>query len=100
MNEFSYYRLPAITQAYRMTKARRLNSLDWPEWLRYAWELPIDYVGSLHPKESMTATGELEITMPQHTQLVFYDDWIVQDIETGIRCYRPDVFIKLFDKYL
>jgi hypothetical protein len=81
-----------------MTKARRLNSLNWPEWLRYAWELPVHKVGSLHPKESMTATGELEITMPQYAQLVFYDDWIVQDIETGIRCYSPHIFWDLYEK--
>jgi hypothetical protein len=95
---FSYYKIPVVIEAYQMTRLKRLKNGDWPAWLTYAWELPVNVVGSLHAKESMLATGELEITMPQYDLLVYYDDWIVQDIETGITAYRPHVFWDLHEK--
>ncbi len=91
-----YRRKPVVIEAFQMTKARRLDNSEWPEWLNQAWQKRVIERGSLF----CSADGCLEtdkctplfLQTPQGTRKIFWDDWIIRE-HTGELCAcSPRIF--------
>ncbi len=99
-----YRKKPVVIEAFQMTRERRLNNVDWPEWLHRAWQKPITEEGALF----CCADGclEKELCTPlfiqtlEGTQKVSWWDWIIQGVEGEIYPCKPLIFDKTYEAVL
>lgn len=42
-----YRKRPVVIEAFQMTRERRNNNVDWPEWLNHAWQMASAERGTL-----------------------------------------------------
>ena len=46
-----YRKKPVEVEAFQMTRERRIDNSEWPEWMHKAWNEERESVGSLYPTE-------------------------------------------------
>jgi hypothetical protein len=86
-----YRKKPVVIEAFQMTKERRWDNSEWPNWLHMAWNkdggegsLVID---SDDPKRERLVIGTLE-----GVYRVTWNDWIIQGVKGEIYACKPDIF--------
>lgn len=90
---------PVVIEAFQMTRERRINNSEWPEWLHQAWNKGRGKVGALYPTEEGTEDGTLSIgTLEGADQLVSWNDFIIQGVNGEIYPCKPDIFEKTYEK--
>ncbi|MCG8429605.1 MAG: hypothetical protein MJA29_00300, partial [Candidatus Omnitrophica bacterium] len=63
-----YQKKPVVIEAFQMTKERRWDNSEWPNWLNYAWNLEPSDPGAVFCKDGSeelfinTLEGTHEIT--------------------------------------
>lgn len=72
-----------------MTKERRWDNSDWPNWLHMAWNT--DGEGSLSSADG-EGGEELCIGTLEGVHHVSWDDWIIQGVKGEIYACKPDIF--------
>ncbi len=84
---------PVVIEAFQMTKERRMDNSDWPQWLHYAWSIGRDEEGVLQ-RADMTADMPdlLEIVTLEGKHTVSWDDWIIRGVKGEIYPCKPDIF--------
>ena len=90
---------PVEIDAFQMTKARRVDNSEWPEWLHKAWNMGRAEIGSLHPishGRSAAKLGMLAIATAPGEQIVDWDDWIIRDPQGGLDSSTPETFARLY----
>ena len=94
-----YRKLPVEVEAFQMTKERRQNNYDWPEWLNRAWQLDHEAAGALFPKDFPDSDGTdlLCIYTLEGIQLVAFDDFIIQGLKGELYACKPDIFNLSFE---
>ena len=90
-------------EVFQMTREKRWNSADWPEWLNEAWnygtrgapgsvytKLPV--IGETKPDDNrlLIATLEGELTID-------WGDWIIQGVVGEIYPCKPEIFEATYD---
>lgn len=95
-----YRKRPIIVEAFQMTKERRGNNVDWPEWLHKAWNLDKEDEGAVYPSKSLNSDGtdELMINTLEGCHLINFGDWIIKGVEGELYPCKPDIFIKTYEK--
>ena len=86
-----YRKKPIEIEAFQMTKERRRDNSEWPEWLNAAWQKRIGEDGALWcdvdpPHEFLhisTMEGVLNIS---------WGDWIINDEMGWIYPCKPNIF--------
>lgn len=96
MSKNEYQRTPVVTEAFQMTKERRLDNSEWPNWLNTAWNLPVTEEGSFFCSsdgclDTETHTPVFVQTL-EGTRKVSWDDWIIQGVKGELYLCKPDVF--------
>ena len=82
---------PVVIEAFQMTKERRRDNSEWPEWLHKAWNAVGE--GSLFISKDNNPSGEnLAIGTMEGVYLVSWDDWIIQGIQGELYPCKPDIF--------
>jgi hypothetical protein len=85
-----YRKKPLIVEAFQMTKDRRWNNSDWPDWLHLAWNKPMG-AGALwcdpKPDYEDLFLGTLEGVFH-----ICWEDWIVQGVKGELYPCKPDIF--------
>lgn len=82
-----------VIEAFQMTKERRRDNKDWPEWLNRAWnEAP--WVGSVWPSDYPYSDGSdpIVIGTEEGVMQVGWNDWIIQGVAGELYCCKPDIF--------
>lgn len=89
-----YRKKPVIIEAFQMTKERRQDNYEWPNWLNQAWQKEDTEVGSVSPQQSYESDGtdELVIFTLEGLHLVKFGDWIIQGIQGELYPCKPDIF--------
>lgn len=85
-----YRKISNVVEAFRMTKGRRWDNSEWPNWLNLAWQKEPG-TGSLWCSESSqgeqlvlgTAEGVCEVT---------FGDWIIRGANGALDLCDADVF--------
>ncbi len=86
-----YRKKPIVIEAFQMTKERRWNNVDWPNWLNQAWQKdPSEgavWIDDNDPAGEKIVCGTLE-----GVHAITFDDYIIQGIKGEIYPCKPDVF--------
>lgn len=93
-----YRKKPVEVEAFQMTRERRWDNSEWPEWLNKAWNKAPSTMGAAWPgingipgvpnmKEDWICLGTLE-----GVHIVDWDDWIIQGIKGELYPCKPDIF--------
>ena len=73
-----------------MTKERRWDNSEWPEWLNMAWN---DYVGcGMWCGPDIGDNEMLYIATLEGVYEVSWDDWIIQGVKGELYPCKPDIF--------
>lgn len=79
-----------------MTKKRRWDNSEWPEWLNYAWQKDLDEEGSLWCDQEEPHTF-LHITTLEGIMDIQWDDWIIQGVKGELYPCKPDIFEQTYE---
>lgn len=88
---------PVVIEAFQMTEDRRINNIDWPEWMHRAWQIDREAPGSLYPTEEGTHNGTLSIGTLEGQHLVSWGDWIIQGVKGELYPCKPDIFAATYE---
>lgn len=88
---------PIVIEAFQMTRERRADNSEWPEWMHSAWNADRETPGSLYPTQFGTGTGTLSIGTLEGQQLISWNDWIIRGVEGEIYPCKPDIFAKTYE---
>ena len=92
---YKFRKLPVEIEAFQMTKERRWDNSEWPEWLHLAWNKHPTDPGCLYCMP--TNTYELFISTLEGDHKVSWDDWIIQGVEGEIYPCKSDIFAKTYE---
>ena len=91
---YKFRKLPVEIEAFQMTKERRWDNSEWPEWLNLAWNFEADIDGAFF---CMNHGQELYIRTLEGKQRVSWDDWIIQGVQGEIYPCKPDIFAATYE---
>ena len=83
---------PIIIEAFQMTKERRWDNQDWPEWLGQAWQIDGLQEGSLSIDPNDPERENLVIGTLEGVHYVSWGDWIIQGVQGELYPCKPDIF--------
>lgn len=88
-----YRKKPVVIEAFQMTKERREDNSEWPEWLHSAWNKKSYTAGSLQPIRPGSDTDRrLYLMTLEGAFVVQWDDWIIQGVQGELYPCKPDIF--------
>ena len=83
-----YRKRPVIIEAFQMTKERRWDNHEWPNWLNMAWQQdPSEGAMWCEDGGEDLFCGTLE-----GVGKIDFDDFIIQGIKGEIYPCKPDIF--------
>ena len=91
-----YRKKPKIIDAFQMTKERRQDNSEWPDWLHEAWNKPRGAVGAVYPRQ-MIEDSDLLIRTLEGVMEVSWDDYIIRGIQSEIYACKPDIFTESYE---
>jgi hypothetical protein len=91
---------PVVIEAFQMTKERRSDNSEWPNWLNQAWSKDFHEPGAVscedHPNSD--GTDRLIIHTEEGDHLVSWNDWIIQGVKGELYPCKPDIFEATYEK--
>ena len=96
-----YRKRPVIIEAFQMTKERRRDNSEWPDWLHQAWNKDHgegavwceDYPNS-------DGTDRLVIGTLEGVYIVSWNDWIIQGEMGELYACHPDIFAQTYEEVI
>ncbi len=97
-----YRKKPVVIEAFQMTKERRWNNEDWPNWLHMAWNTngeggvwpnPDDDNAKGYKSAERLVCGTLE-----GVHIINTNDFIIKGIKGEIYSCKPDIFEQTYEK--
>ena len=98
-----YRKKPVVIEAFQMTKERRWNNYEWPEWLHQAWNKdpsegavwpnPDNPPNPVHESADELVCGTLE-----GVHNIDFNDWIIQGVKGELYPCKPDIFEMTYEK--
>lgn len=92
---------PVIIEAFQMTRERRWDNSEWPEWLNQAWQKDQCDLGAMFPNDlSLAADGSddrFAIRTPRGVVQVNWGDHIIFSYRHGVYPCRPDAFEEIYE---
>ncbi len=89
---------PVVIEAFQMTKERRGDNSEWPNWLKQAWNGRRGKEGSVWPApefgDVMVVCGVLG-----GYAAVYADDWILCGTQGEIYPCKPDIFEQTYKPF-
>ncbi len=85
---------PVVIEAFQMTKERRWDNSEWPEWLNEAWNKDPSEGSLWIGDKVMDDAGEflLLVGTLEGVHVVTWNDYIIQDIQGELYPCKPDIF--------
>ncbi len=91
-----YRKKPVVIEAFQMTKERRFDNSEWPNWLNQAWNTEGEGCLAIDPddpKKEKLFIGTLEGVLS-----VDWNDWIIQGVKGEIYPCKPDIFEATYEE--
>ena len=93
---------PVVIEAFQMTKARRWDNSEWPQWLHNAWNEPPGEAGLwIDPDAPMAedrgCAAELVCGTLEGVHRIGWNDWIIQGVKGEIYPCKPDIFDETYE---
>lgn len=90
---------PVVIEAFQMTKERRQDNRDWPEWLNRAWNEEVGAIGCVwcvdYPNSD--GTDALVIGTKEGVMKVGWDDYIIRGVQGELYACKPDIFAATYE---
>lgn len=95
----SYRKKPVTIEAFQMTRARRADNADWPQWLHEAWQKSFHLQGAVSCKEypHSDGTDPLVIRTLEGVMDVGWDDYIIRGVKGELYACKPDIFAATYE---
>ena len=90
---------PVVIEAFQMTKERRWDNSNWPEWLHKAWN-SVPSEGALWIGDKATDdSGEflLIVGTLEGLHIVTWNDWIIQGVAGELYPCKPAIFEQTYE---
>jgi len=89
-----YRKKPVVIEAFQMTRERRINNFEWPQWLHEAWQKQHNRPGALYPADFPESDGadELNIVTLEGVHRVSFGDYIIRGVKGELYPCKPDIF--------
>jgi hypothetical protein len=89
-----YRKKPVVIEAFQMTRERRLDNSEWPNWLHQAWNKKFPSEGAVWCKDypNSDGTDQLCIGTLEGVHLVSWDDFIIKGVKGEFYPCKPDIF--------
>ncbi len=89
-----YRKKPVVIEAFQMTRERRQDNRDWPEWLNRAWNGNEGEPGTVQCVDFPLSDGtdELEIVTLEGVHRVSWGDWIIQGVKGELYPCKDEIF--------
>ena len=90
---------PVVIEAFQMTRERRLDNSEWPNWLHTAWQKGFDEQGAVSCEDCANSDGldRLVIRTLEGVMSVGWDDWIIQGVKGELYACKPDIFAATYE---
>jgi len=77
-----------------MTKERRQDNSEWPNWLNMAWNMEFDNPGAVSCEDypNSNGTDRLVVNTLEGVHTVSWDDFIIQGVAGELYPCKPDIF--------
>ena len=98
-SHFYIYKNGELVEAFRMTRERRSDNRDWPNWLNLAWNRDRNEVGAVWPEHYPHSDGKdrVQLRTPQHNAVVLeFGDWIIRNYDGSLVSYEDGWFRRNF----
>ena len=94
-----YRKKPVEIEAFQMTKERRQDNSEWPNWLNLAWNTDFPEPGAVSCEDYPNSKGDdrLVIQTLEGVHAVSWDDWIIQGVAGELYPCKPDIFAKTYE---
>jgi hypothetical protein len=85
---------PVVIEAFQMTRERRGDNSEWPEWLNRAWNKSRGDDGAVSCRDwpHSDGTDPLVIRTLEGVHYVDWNDWIIQGVKGELYPCKPDIF--------
>ena len=95
-----YRKKPVVIEAFQMTKERRQDNSEWPEWLNKAWDEDYPSEGAVWPEKypNSDGTDRLCIGTKEGVYIVSWNDFIIQGVQGELYACKPDIFWQTYEK--
>ena len=95
-----YRKKPVVIEAFQMTKGRRQDNSEWPNWLNKAWNMNFSEEGAVSSVEypNSDGTDRLIIHTLEGDHEVGWDDYIIQGVQGELYPCKPDIFEATYDQ--
>lgn len=90
---------PVVIEAFQMTRERRQDNSDWPQWLHEAWNKGSDEPCGLGPslERESDGTDPLIIRTLEGVHFVGWNDWIIRGVKGELYPCKPDIFAATYE---
>lgn len=90
----TYRKKPVEIEAFQMTKERRQDNSEWPNWLHMAWNTDFPEPGAVSSEEypNSKGTDRLVIRTLEGIHTVSWGDFIIQGVQGELYPCKPDIF--------
>ncbi len=98
---YKFRKKPVEIEAFQMTKERRWDNSEWPNWLNQAWNKEPEEKGCLYCTNEFGQIGpgeNLIITTLEGTHAVTFGDYIIQGVKGELYLCQPDIFEATYDE--
>ena len=93
-----YRKKPVVIEAFQMTRERRMDNKDWPDWLHKAWNGDRDAKGTLQRIAlDVPLPDLLEIVTLEGNHQVTWGDWIIRGVKGELYACKPDIFAMTYE---
>jgi hypothetical protein len=89
---------PVVIEAFQMTKERRNDNSEWPQWLSEAWNKHPLSEGALFIDEADPHRQSLRIMTLEGPHSVTWGDWIIRGVKGEIYPCKPDIFAATYEE--
>lgn len=95
-----YRKKPVVIEAFQMTRERRQDNKEWPEWLNRAWNMTWPEPGAVSCEDFPTSDGtdRLVIATLEGVHTVSFGDWIIKGVKGEIYPRKPDIFEATYER--
>jgi hypothetical protein len=98
---YQFRKKPVVIEAFQMTRERRSDNREWPEWLNRAWNEAWPEVGAVSCEDYPTSVGtdRLVISTLEGAMTVGWDDWIIKGVKGELYACKPDIFEMTYEPH-
>lgn len=100
MNPTTFRKKPVEIEAFQMTRERRGDNTEWPNWLNKAWDGWLGQVGTVSPVDYPNSNGDdrLQIWTLEGLMLVDWGDWIIRGVKGELYPCKPEIFALTYEQ--